>query len=477
MSLAPFVSRFAALALSVALATPVDARGFGGFHGGGGGFGGGAHAGGFGGAGGLGGGAGGFGGDAGFGGAGGLGGAGGFGGGAGFGGAGGFGAGNFGAGGYGGLNRGNLGGGGFGQAGAFGGAAASRFPGAANLGGGSFAGAPNRGQLNSFLGLPSDEGFHGLSSDFNVNRGTVEGPRGGTAAGVSVEGPRGNEAARGVAEGPNGRVAAGGGVRGANGYGAARGVVAGPNGIAAGFSRVTPNDRYFTGRMVQGNFHDWGVYGAGWYAAHPGAWYAAGWAAGTAWTTATWPVVDEWFDYPADSQPTNYDYGNNIKSSDDSVFVDGQAAGSTSDYYNQSSTLAATGAQAAAPADEQWLPFGVFALTQHDHDRSDLTIQLAVNKQGVIRGNYTDSHKNETMPVQGSVDKTTQRVAFTVGDKKDVVFETGLYNLTKDESPVLIQHKDHSEQWVLVRLHPPADANAAGGAQDAPAATSNQTPQ
>lgn len=313
-----------------------------------------------------------------------------------------------------------------------------------------------------------------MSSDFDVNRGAVEGPRGGYAAGTTVKGPRGNEAARGVAVGPNGNVAAGSAVRGAGGYGAARGVVAGPNGVAAGFARVSPTDRYFTGRMVQGNFHDWGVYGGGWYTGHPGAWYAAGWAAGTAWNTATWPVMGTWFDYPPSSQPVNYDYGNNITSSDDNVYVDGQSAGTNADYYNQSATLADTGAQAIASPDEQWLPLGVFVLTQQSNDHSNLTIQLAVDKQGVIRGNYTDADGDKTMPVQGSVDKSTQRVAFTVGDKKDVVFETGLYNLTKDESPVLIQHKDHTEQWVLVRLKQPADSGQSGGA---PGAITDSTPQ
>lgn len=35
-----------------------------------------------------------------------------------------------------------------------------------------------------------------------------------------------------------------------------------------------------------------------------------------------------------------------------------------------------------------------------------------------------------------SVDKQTQRVVFTVGDNKTDIVEIGLYNLTKDESPL-----------------------------------------
>jgi len=37
-----------------------------------------------------------------------------------------------------------------------------------------------------------------------------------------------------------------------------------------------------------------------------------------------------------------------------------------------------------------------------------LVLQLAVNKQGVIRGNYTDTISKQTQPVHGSVDKASQ---------------------------------------------------------------------
>jgi hypothetical protein len=85
-----------------------------------------------------------------------------------------------------------------------------------------------------------------------------------------------------------------------------------------------------------------------------------------------------------------------------------------------------------------------------------VAIQLAVNKQGIIRGNYTDTFSDQPMPISGSVDKKTQRVAFTVGDRRTTIFETGLYSLTQDEAPVLIQFgKDRTEQWLLVRLKQP----------------------
>jgi hypothetical protein len=107
------------------------------------------------------------------------------------------------------------------------------------------------------------------------------------------------------------------------------------------------------------------------------------------------------------------------------------------------------------------LPLGVFALTQSDKTKSDVSLQLAVNKQGVIRGNSTDTESNKNQVIQGSVDKQTQRVAFTVGENTTNVVETGLYNLTKDEAPCLIHFgKDKTEQWLLVRIQKPDAASA-----------------
>ena len=86
-------------------------------------------------------------------------------------------------------------------------------------------------------------------------------------------------------------------------------------------------------------------------------------------------------------------------------------------------------------------------------------MQLAVNKSGAVAGNYSDVISGTTIPIQGAVDKQTQRLAWTVGDNKTTVGETGIYNLTKDESPALIHiGKDKTQQWTLVRLKQPEQA-------------------
>jgi hypothetical protein len=74
----------------------------------------------------------------------------------------------------------------------------------------------------------------------------------------------------------------------------------------------------------------------------------------------------------------------------------------------------------------------------------------------VFRGNYYDAVADNTLPVYGSVDQKTQRVAWSIGDKKTIVFEAGLNNLTQEQSPVLVHYgKDRTQQMVLVRLEEP----------------------
>ena len=286
----------------------------------------------------------------------------------------------------------------------------------------------------------------------------VAGPE-GVAAGRAVVGPAGGAAAGRVVAGPGG-VAAGRAVVGPAGGAAAGRVVAGPGGVAAGFVRVSPAGRYTTAAAVRTNYNHWGIYGRGWYAQYPGAWFAAGWAARTVWNACTWGSAAAYCGY-SQAPPVYYDYGNNVIYEDNSVYVNGENAGTSEQYYDQAAALARAGEQADAPADGDWLPLGVFALTEPNQPTSDVTIQLAINKQGVVRGNYTDTVTNQNQLVKGSLDEKSQRVAFTVGDNTTNVVETGLYNLTKDEAPCLIHFgADRTEQWLLVRLHQPDTAGS-----------------
>lgn len=55
------------------------------------------------------------------------------------------------------------------------------------------------------------------------------------------------------------------------------------------------------------------------------------------------------------------------------------------------------------PSDEglHGLPLGVFAFTKSDQTKSEAVVQLAINKQGILRGNYTSTVTNQTLPIHG----------------------------------------------------------------------------
>jgi hypothetical protein len=180
------------------------------------------------------------------------------------------------------------------------------------------------------------------------------------------------------------------------------------------------------------------------------------------WTYPTWGVLVPYLGFTA--QPYTYDYGTDVVYQNNTVYVGGQSAGTPEQYAQQAITLADAGVAANAPPSEDWKPLGVFALAQGDDKTSNNVFQLAVNKDGIIRGNYYDGLADTTTEVYGSVDKKTQRAAWTIGKKKDRVFEAGVYNLTQAEAPCLVHiGTEQTQQMLLVRMDPPKDAQAEAG--------------
>ncbi len=156
--------------------------------------------------------------------------------------------------------------------------------------------------------------------------------------------------------------------------------------------------------------------------------------------------------------PIPYNYGSTIYYEGDTVYVNNQPAGTTEQYYDQASTLASAGATEETEQAADWLPLGVFAITAADATNTTLTVQLAMNKQGVLRGNQFNLATGMNEIVKGSVDKKTQKVAWTAGADTGVVYETGLANLTEEQSTVLVHYgKDTSEVYSLVHINQPPD--------------------
>jgi hypothetical protein len=72
--------------------------------------------------------------------------------------------------------------------------------------------------------------------------------------------------------------------------------------------------------------------------------------------------------------------------------------------------------------------------------------QISVNRAGVISGGYQSILTDEALPIAGRVDKTSQRVAWRIGDKTGTIFESSLANLTQDVSPVLVHFGEERAQ-------------------------------
>src|SRR5579863_1247063 len=203
---------------------------------------------------------------------------------------------------------------------------------------------------------------------------------------------------------------------------------------------------------VRNSFNQPNMYGKQWYADHPRAWSPSGWSSGAAWAAVSWTAVAGYVGY-ANAAPISYDYGDNVIYQDGNVLVDGQDVGTAAEFSQQAAALAQRGADAQVSDTEEWMALGVFALVRNEHQHPQLILQFAINKQGILRGNYTDEVSGQTSPILGAVDEQTQRAAWTVAGNRQSVMEAGLNNLTENEAPVLIHKNGKTDHWILIRLN------------------------
>ncbi len=165
------------------------------------------------------------------------------------------------------------------------------------------------------------------------------------------------------------------------------------------------------------------------------------------WAWASWAAVGAWMGTSA--SPVTYNYYVT-----DGVVYNGEAqVGSAEQEAQAAQTLAGAGREQTE--DEVWMPLGVFAVVPTADAKPEVTIQLALAKDGTIGGSYYHSGAKVTLPLQGAVDKGSQKAAWKIGeDAADaIIMETGLDNLTRDRSPVLLHFAgDVTESWTLIRL-------------------------
>ena len=89
-----------------------------------------------------------------------------------------------------------------------------------------------------------------------------------------------------------------------------------------------------------------------------------------------------------------------------------EAVATSVEYAEQAQTLATSASEPAA--DAEWLPLGVFAITQDGQSSGPpptIFLQLTVSKEGVIAGTVTNTETDKVQAIEGKVDMKSQRSA------------------------------------------------------------------
>ena len=185
----------------------------------------------------------------------------------------------------------------------------------------------------------------------------------------------------------------------------------------------------------------------------------AAWRINRPYRWATWAAVTGWVGYGW-SEPTTYSYGDNVYYQEGAVYYGDQQVATADEYAQQADAIVAS-APETDPAKSEWMPLGVFALTQDGQASGaapSLYIQLAISKEGIISGTQKHMATGQTDTLEGMADKKSQRAAWGVKGQERPIIETGISNLTQDTAPALIHFADgQTQQWLLVRLQEPAD--------------------
>jgi hypothetical protein len=194
------------------------------------------------------------------------------------------------------------------------------------------------------------------------------------------------------------------------------------------------NDRFFDNHRSYDFFRQ---PGANW-------WGAASWGAVASWLP--WGWQDPYYYYP---EYTASDYGY-PPASDLYLQLTAEEAASSAGPSQNAAQEVVTSTEGA------WMPLGVFAagVSAKDAAYSNFFIQLAVDKNGDIAGTFYNAALDESQPITGSIDQTTQQVVWKISDKpSSPVMMTGLYNLTQDTTEMQVAFADDVQSWVLVRVN------------------------
>lgn len=216
------------------------------------------------------------------------------------------------------------------------------------------------------------------------------------------------------------------------------------------------NELFGQASAARVRFNRYDCFRPDWYARYPRAWFPVAWPVLAAWNYTPWTEIASFTSYP--ETQTYYDYGTSVVYQDNQVYMNGDSLGTQEDYAHNASLIAEAGRKANVTREEEWKSLGVFSMLANDEVEPHTIIQLAINKQGVLRGTSLNTITNEAQTIYGSVGTKSERAAWTVGDEKLPVYEAGIANLTLNETTMLVHFsKGNTKQYTLVRMEQPAD--------------------
>jgi hypothetical protein len=157
----------------------------------------------------------------------------------------------------------------------------------------------------------------------------------------------------------------------------------------------------------------------------------------------------------------DYGPGEYIYYDDGVVYVNGRWYQPAPVFYERTVEIVERAPELTAEeaAQMEWLPLGVFAVTPDGAAEANLLVQLAVTQDGVISGTASDQRTGKAFPIEGLVDKQTQRAvwSFTDDSKQRILMETSVFNLTQPEATGLVHYGPNDLRVVqLVRLEDPS---------------------
>lgn len=183
------------------------------------------------------------------------------------------------------------------------------------------------------------------------------------------------------------------------------------------------------------------------------------------WHQPDWKELDRFFSAWNLRPPFYFDFGpgGNYTIRQRTVYVMGKAMASQEDLTRSAAGLASIQLNSNPTRGQieaiEWLPLGTYVLSTSPNNpigNSRAVIQLATTREGYVSGCFYNLQGDQAYPLQGQIDRATQRVAFMITGAPNAVFETGMYNLTCPNVPTLVhQGLNDTRSCVLVRLDAP----------------------